>query len=214
MVSGPTIPIGEKALKCSYSTSMPGWASGRVQSSASSRVGWGGPASCHVGVSPAPRLLPAREPRRKSTSFVLDTCSSTSMTSAVHWSPNALMAEHVARLAGGHIALQDVQVLPQRMVFVIRTKSTNPRVFAATFGSSATSSTGVPPAMAAPAASASASCPCVGQNRLAPMLISSARTVVLNRYARMQCSDPTRRIGLDTNDTSAVWPDVPMTAAK
>ena len=56
---------------------------------------------------------------------------------------------------------------------------------------------------------------CLGlQNMLAPMLISRARTVVLKRYARMQCSAPIRRIGFDTNDTSAVCPDVPMTAAK
>ena len=46
------------------------------------------------------------------------------------------------------------------------------------------------------------------------MLISSASTVVLNRYARMQCIDPIRRIGFDTNETSAVCPDVPITAAK
>lgn len=52
------------------------------------------------------------------------------------------------------------------------------------------------------------------QNRLAPMLISSASTVVLNRYARMQCIAPIRRSGLLTNETSAVWPEVPMTAEK
>jgi hypothetical protein len=29
----------------------------------------------------------------------------------------------------------------------------------------------------------------------------------------MQCSEPMRRIDFETKDTSAVWPDVPMTAA-
>lgn len=52
------------------------------------------------------------------------------------------------------------------------------------------------------------------QNILAPILMSNASTVVLNKYAKMQWTLPMRRIGLLTNDTSAVCPDVPMTDAK
>jgi hypothetical protein len=42
------------------------------------------------------------------------------------------------------------------------------------------------------------------QNRLAAMLISIASTVVLKRYARMQCREPMRRMRLVVKDTSAV----------
>ena len=52
------------------------------------------------------------------------------------------------------------------------------------------------------------------QNRLAAILMSMASTVVLNRYARMQCSEPIRRMGLETKGTSAVCPEVPMMAEK
>ena len=46
------------------------------------------------------------------------------------------------------------------------------------------------------------------------MFTSKASLVVLKTKARMQCADPMRHIGMVKKDTSAVCPDVPITAAK
>src|SRR5262245_41636192 len=53
-----------------------------------------------------------------------------------------------------------------------------------------------------------------GLIRLAAMLIVNASTVALKKNETMQCTVPRRRIARVTSDTSAVWPDVPMMAAK
>lgn len=51
-------------------------------------------------------------------------------------------------------------------------------------------------------------------NNLAPTLINKASTVVLKRYDKMQCMDAIRRIGFVMKDSSAVFLEVPITAAK
>lgn len=50
--------------------------------------------------------------------------------------------------------------------------------------------------------------------RPAAMLIASASKVALKKYASTQCTVPTPRNAPPLKETSAVWPDVPITQAK